>query len=277
VSKHVPACPPSKRGQELPTHQNKLRNPHETVDTLFQGKLRLYQSRTGYRFSVDAVLLAHFTTLRRGDSVADLGAGNGVIALMLAYLDPSLKITGIEIQPRLANYARRNVRLNNLQGSVNIIEGDVRIIEAMAQPASYSVVVCNPPYRKPNSGRVSPDEEKKIARHETEGTLHDFLRAGAYLLPTKGRMAAVYVASGLAELLDAMRRVGIEPKRLRLAHSHADSEASLVLVEGIKGGRSGMKVLPSLVIYERGKQYTAELTAILSGRFRNVSPTTPSK
>jgi tRNA1Val (adenine37-N6)-methyltransferase len=249
--------------------QNYLSNPHETMDTLFQGKIQLYQSRTGYRFSLDSVLLAHFTTPRRGTAVADLGAGNGVIALMLAYLDPSLRVTGIEIQPTLANRACRNVRLNNLASRVKIIVGDVRHIEAIAEPGSYPVVVCNPPYRKRNSGRVSPDEEKKIARHESRGTLHDFLRAGAYLLPIKGRMAVVYLASGLAELLYEMRRVGIEPKRLRTAHSYANSEASLVLVEGLKGARSGIKILPPLVVYDQEKKYTMDVARMLAGEFRN--------
>ena len=254
------------------TDDRDLRNPHETVDALFDGKLRLYQSRRGYRFSLDAVLLAYFATPRRGDNIADLGTGNGVIALMLAYLDPSLKITGIEIQTGMADCACRNVRLNSLDERVKIIEGDVRMIEAIAEPESHHVVVCNPPYRKPNSGRVSPDEEKKIARHETKGTLHDFLRAGAYLLPPKGRVAVVYVAAGLAELLQGIRRVGVEPKRLRMVHSYADSEASLVLVEGVKGGRTGIKILPPLAVYEQGKKYTAEVVGMLAGKLARGLP-----
>jgi tRNA1Val (adenine37-N6)-methyltransferase len=243
--------------------------PDETVDTLFDGKLRFYQSRTGYRFSLDAVLLAYFARPRRGAAVADLGSGNGVIALMLAYLHPSLDITGIEIQSGLADRAARNVRLNRLE-RVKIIPGDVRAIETLAEPASYAVVVCNPPYRKPGSGRVSPDEERKIARHETKGNLADFLRAGAYLLPAKGRIALVYLAAGLAELLLGMRHVAIEPKRLRMIHSYAGMEASLVLVEGVKGGRGGLKVLPPLVVYAQGKKYTAEVAAMLAGK-----PATP--
>src|SRR5947199_7913351 len=167
------------------------RNRHETVDALFQGKLRLYQSRRGYRFSLDAVLLAYFATPRRGDNIADLGTGNGVIALMLAYLDPSLKITGIEIQTGMADCACRNVRLNSLDERVKIIEGDVRMIEAIAEPESHHVVVCNPPYRKPNSGRVSPDEEKKIARHDTKGTLQEFLLCGEDDLAINGHIAVL--------------------------------------------------------------------------------------
>src|SRR5438094_9140677 len=190
-----------KRRRGSVTDDRDPRNPHETVDALVDGEVRLCQSRRGYRLWLDAVLLAYFETPRCGDNIADLGTGNGVIALMLAYLDPSLKITGIEIQTGMADCARRNVRLNSLDERVKIIEGDVRMIEAIAEPESHHVVVCNQPYRKPNSGRVSPDEEKKVARHETKETVHDLLRAGAYLLPPKRRVAVVHVAAGLAKLL----------------------------------------------------------------------------
>src|SRR5437667_12074514 len=173
---------------------------------------------------------------------------------MLAYLDPSWKISGTEIQTGMADRACRNMRRHSLDERVKIIEGDVRMIEAFAEPESHHVVVCNPPYRKRNSGRVSPDEEKKIARHETKGTLHDFLRAGAYLLPPKGRVAVVYVAAGLAELLQGIRRVGVEPKRLRMVHSEADSEPSRVCGDGVNGGKTGIKILPPLAVYERGKK-----------------------
>jgi tRNA1Val (adenine37-N6)-methyltransferase len=243
-----------------------LANRRETEDSIFRGELKVYQRRTGHRFSLDAVLLATFVTPRCRDIVADLGTGNGVIALMLAYLYPSLAVTGLEVQPEMVDRAARNVRLNRLNGRVRIIEGDVRAIERFAKPASYDLVVCNPPYRKASSGRTSPDEEKKIARHEIKGALGEFLRAGAYLLPGKGRLAVIYLAGGLADLLQALRDVGIEPKRLRMVHSYADSEASLVLAEGVKGGKSEIKVLPPLVVYERDKEYSAEVAAILAGK-----------
>jgi tRNA1Val (adenine37-N6)-methyltransferase len=240
------------------------RNLRETVDTLFEGRLELYQSRTGYRFSLDAVLLAYFANPRRGDTVVDLGAGNGVIALILAYLHPSLKITAIELQTSLLEYACRNVRLNRRDRRVKIISGDVRAIEGIVKAASYDMVVCNPPFRKPSSGRVSPDEERKIARHEICGTLDDFLRAGRYLLPAKGRMALIYPAVRSVDLLESMRQAEIEPKRLRMVHSYADTEASLVLVQGVKGGRSGIQIMAPLAVYEKAKRYSAEVGRMLA-------------
>src|ERR1043166_7434125 len=182
----------------------------ETLDTLFDGKLKFVQARDGYRFSVDAVLLAHFITPRARAKIVDLGSGNGVVPLILAFLHPSIAITGIEFQSSMATRARRNTELNELTHRIEILQGDVRMIKNIAAPESFDVVVCNPPYRRPTSGRISPNSEKRIARHECEGELRDFINAGVYLLPVKGKMAVIYSAGRAVELLHLMSRTGIE-------------------------------------------------------------------
>jgi tRNA1Val (adenine37-N6)-methyltransferase len=157
------------------------------------------------------------------------------------------------------------VRLNGLEERVKIISGDVRSRQWAPKPGSFDVAVCNPPYRKPSSGRVSFSEEKRIARHELNGDLAAFLRAGAFFLRDRGRMALVYLAGRSTDLIVAMRQAGIEPKRLRMVHSFPEAEASLILLEGVKGGRTGLAVLPPLVIYRRGKDYTDEVAAMIQG------------
>lgn len=237
----------------------------ETLDTLFGGKLEIFQSRGGYRFSLDALLLAGFVTVKRGERVVDLGTGNGVVALVLALRHPSITVTGLENQPVMAQRARKNVRQNRLGNRIAIVAGDVRAIEACREAASCDVVVSNPPYRKRTGGRISPNREKQIARHEITAHLDDFVRAAAYLLRAKGRLALVYSAERAVELLAAMRAMKLEPKRLRMVHAFAGAEATLALVEGVKGGRSGVKVLPPLIIYRKGKEYSDELAAIIAG------------
>ena len=243
-----------------------LKREDETLDSLFEGKLKLFQSRRGYRFSLDALLLAQFMIRRRGEKIADLGTGNGVIALILAFLDSSLRITGVESQPGMVDRARRNVRLNELQQRVTIKEADVGRINKAFRPESFAAVVCNPPYRRMTSGRISTTAERKIARHEITAGLADFLHAGAYLLPIKGRMAVIYPASRMVDVLTSMRDANLEPKRLRMIHSFADANASLVLVESVKGGSCGMSVLSPLIVYQEEKQYSAEVEAMLSGK-----------
>ena len=243
----------------------------ETFDALFNGQIALYQSRAGYRFSLDALLLAHFVTIKQREKIVDLGTGNAVVALVLAYLHPSVTMTGVELQAKMAERARRNVELNRMQKRIQILSGDVRAGKHVAAAMSFDVAVCNPPYRRPISGRLSRNNEKRIARHETQGDLGDFLGAGAILLRVKGRMAVVYPAVRSVDLLAAMRHARIEPKRLRMVHSFADGEASLVLVEGVKGGRSGVEVLAPLTIYRQGKEYTNEVAAMIAGTKKSVS------
>jgi len=239
----------------------------ESVDVLFDGALKIIQSRSGYRFSLDALLLARFATIKPRDRVIDLGTGNGVIALILARRHPEVEITGVELQNALAERAARNVALNQLDGRVSLGRGDVRAARSIAAPEHFDAVVCNPPYRRRASGRISPVEEKKIACHEIHGELGDFINAGFFLLRTKGRMAVVYWAERAVDLLASLRQAGLEPKRLRMVHSFAQDEASLVLVEAVKGGRSGVEILPPLIVYRAAQEYSEEVTAMLAGKF----------
>lgn len=240
-----------------------VKNFDETVDTLLQGQLKFYQSRRGYRFSLDAILLAHFATVGANERVADLGTGNGVIPLLLAQRVSSLSLLGVELQEDLAERAQRNVVINNADERIRIVRGDIRAIAQIAAAASFDAVICNPPYRKSGSGRMNPSAEKKIARHEIMGTLKDFLKAGVYLLRHRGQMSLVYPAVRSVDLLDAMRSADLEPKRLRIVHSQRDAEASLILAEGVKGGRGGLQIMAPLFIYERDKSYTAEVARML--------------
>jgi len=243
----------------------------ETLDTLFGGRIALYQSRAGYRFSLDALLLAYFVGIKPKDRIIDLGTGSGVIPLVLSELHPDATVTAVEIQPAMVERARRNVKLNGRDPQICIVAGDVRVPRRLGAVQSFDVAVCNPPYRKPASGRLSAGDEKRIARHEVQGELFDFLHAGVVLLKAKGRLAMVYPAVRCIDLLAAMRRAGIEPKRLRLVHSFFGAEASLILAEGVKGGRRGAQVLPPLVIYRRSNEYTDEVAAMIAGSQRSAS------
>ncbi len=157
----------------------------ETVDTLFQGRLAIIQKRRGYRFSLDAVLLADFAKIRGKESVMDLGSGNGIVSLILAFLYPAADISSLEIQQEMVERARRSVKLNRLETKVKIIQGNICSIQRLFSPQIFDVVVCNPPYRRLATGRINPDPERRLARHEIMGSLTDFLRAGSYVLRRK--------------------------------------------------------------------------------------------
>ncbi len=223
----------------------------ETLDSLFGGRLSLLQPRRGYRFSIDAPILAHFAAPGLREPVVDLGAGSGVISLILAFKFGLGRITAIELQPRLAGLARRNVAANGLEERIRVVEAD--LTELASLPAgSAASVVCNPPYRRLGSGRVNPAAEAAVARHEVRASLPQVAAAAAHLLAAKGRLYVIYPAGRLAALLTALRERELEPKRLRFVHSRQGEGAVLVLVEALKGGGEGLKVEAPLIVYRDG-------------------------
>lgn len=240
----------------------------ETLDRLMPGNLQLIQAKKGHRYSLDAVLLAHFARVKKGKTVVDLGTGVGVVPLLLGRLSDAEKLYGIERQKTLADRARRNVELNAMSDRIEIVEGDIRSIRELLPQRVAGLVVSNPPYRNPGSGRIAPDDERAAARHELAGGLDAFVTAAVWLLESGGRLAMIYLAERLTLLLSTMSQGGIEPKRLRMIHSYADETARMVLVEGARGARSGLIVEPPLVVYrERGAQrlYSQEVEWMYRG------------
>jgi tRNA1Val (adenine37-N6)-methyltransferase len=237
----------------------------ETIDTLYNESLQLIQARNGYRFSLDPVLLADFATLCGEERALDLGTGCGVLPLLLARRSVALQIVGWERQPQMVDRARRSVALSQMAGRISIVEADLRQHRDLAPVGSFSLVVSNPPYRTVDSGHIAPDDERAAARHELAGGLDDFLAAAGWCLKNGGRFAIVYLAERLSGLLVGMSAVGIEPKRMRMVHPRQGEPAKMVLVEGRKGGRSGLDVEPPLYIYRMGgesRDYTDEVLRI---------------
>ena len=217
---------------------------NETIDSFLDGKLQIIQSRQGYRFSVDALLLAEFVSVRSDDVVVDLGTGCGIISLVLAVKSKVGCIVGIELQEELASQAHRNAVLNKLEKKITIIRGDLRHLPM--GPAFAHIVVCNPPYRRKKSGRINPDSSKAIARHELSTKVNDILFAGKTLLKEGGKLALIYPANRLAEIFAKMRIQDIEPKRLQIVFPNSHSHAKLAMIEGRLHGKSGVKILPPL-------------------------------
>jgi tRNA1Val (adenine37-N6)-methyltransferase len=228
--------------------------------------IRLYQPRKGYRFSVDSLLLYDFVKLKNVRRIGDLGAGAGIVGILLAKRYPHAEITLFEIQDSLAALAEKNSALNCLEDRVKIIHTDIREIKllhsSLVTPHSFDLLVSNPPFRRLKSGLISEDEEKAIARHEIKLKLYELIDAASYLIKEKGRFCMVYHPSRLLELMDILKKRDLELKRLRLVHSHISSEAKMVLLEATKGGKSGVKVDKPLFIYNEDGSYTDEVMEI---------------
>lgn len=223
-----------------------------STDTFLNGRLRVAQSRLGYRFSIDSVLLAHFVRVRGAERVLDLGTGCGIIPLILAFRHPRLRVWGVELQPDLAALAAANVRANDMQEQVTILQDDMRRLTPSMTGGVMDVIVCNPPFRRAGTGRLNPSTQRASARHEIDIGLPEILNVARRMLKTRGRLVVIQAAERLGELIAQLHACGIEPKRLRTVHADAGCKSKMVLVEALLGGGAGMKILPPLCLREGG-------------------------
>jgi tRNA1Val (adenine37-N6)-methyltransferase len=225
--------------------------------------LVLTQPERGYRYSLDPFLLAAFCRPRARERILDLGAGVGVIGLLLASNHPTVRVIGIELDPDLARHAADNARANRLDARCRIIRGDLREAPRYLPPEHFHRVVANPPFRAPGTGPSSPDHGRAGARHEISFTLVDLAGAASALLRYGGSLQVVHLAERLPELFGALRTSGLEPKRLRLVAPFPGSAPRLCLVSASKGGRPGLRILPELIVHEHPGRYTAEVGGML--------------
>ena len=237
----------------------------EVLDDLQNG-YKILQAKDGFRFGADAVLLADYAVVRPSDRVLDLGCGNGILPILLAARSGSRAITGLEIQKESADLARRSVAYNGLEDRIDIVEGDIREAVSCFGPASFDVIVSNPPYMTAGHGKLNPDPQTAIARHEICCTLEDLTKAAAALLRVGGRLYLVHRPFRLAEILDVLREHRLEPKRMRLVYPFLHSGANLVLIEAVRGGKARLTVEPPLIMYESPGTYTPEVLAIYGMR-----------
>jgi tRNA1(Val) A37 N6-methylase TrmN6 len=234
--------------------------PEETVDDLIVQGMRIIQKKDGFRFTLDAVLLAGFVTVKARDRIADLGTGTGVIPLLLSGRDPSLTVCGMEIQEAFVEMAGRSVALNGLEDRVQLVCADLRDRKGLKTYGCFQVVTANPPYGIPGKGRISPNPSKSVARHQLTASIAEFIEAAGALLAYKGRFAMVYRSQALAEVLELLKAHGFQARRMRLVHAFIHRPAHLALLEAHKGVRPGaLAVEPPLVVYEDRDVYSREL------------------
>ena len=238
----------------------------ERLDYLLAEDLRIIQSPTVFSFSLDAVLLAKFAymPIQKGN-IIDLCTGNGIIPLLLSTRTKG-KIIGVEIQKRLYDMAVRSIAYNNLENQIEMIHGDLKDSTKVLGHGKYDVVTCNPPYFLTSERNMQNlNEHLAIARHEILCTLEDVIRVSSQLLKQGGKVALVHRPGRLVDIVELMRKYGVEPKRIQFVYPKQGKEANTLLVEGIKGGRSDLKMLPPLVVYNEENEYSKEIKTILYG------------
>lgn len=239
----------------------------ETLDTFYHGRILVLQKSRGYRFAVDAPLLADFIQTDENEELLELGTGNGIISLLLC-VKPFRRITAVEIQPSLSDLARRNIRLNHMEERIDVVEKDLRDY----RPGKFfDVIFSNPPYHRRHEGHVSLCEEKSIAKHELKCTIFDIMQKTSELLKSKGRAYFVFPEKRRVDLLKAAEENNLRMKQVRFICPRSGQKPSLFLAECDFRSEKVTR-LPDLVLYDERGKYSSEVREIFAGRF-HVSTT----
>lgn len=235
-----------------------------TRDSLFNGRLICYQQKSGYRFAVDSVLVAHFLQVGKGQRVLDLGTGSGVISLIAAYRFRDISIIGLEKQAELFQLALKNSTENNMDDRFSVLRGDLCAINTCVDAESFDCVISNPPYTKPGTGRVNNQSQSARARHEIDCTLADVVKAAFFAVKNRGSAVFVYPARRAAVLVAELVRQNLMPKRIQPVYSYPeDNQARLVLVEAVKNGGEELHLMPPFFIYTaKDGPYTSAMQAL---------------
>lgn len=233
--------------------------PGERIDELQRNGYRIIQNPERFCFGMDAVLLSGFARAKKQERCLDLGCGNGIIPILMEAKTEGKHFTGLEIQLESADMAKRSVALNGLQDRIDIVEGDIKDASKIFGASSFHVVTTNPPYMTAQHGLTNLYEAKTIARHEVLCNLEDIIRESARLLMPGGRFYMVHRPFRLAEIISLMVQYRMEPKRMRLVYPYVDREPNMVLIEGLRGGKSRMTVEKPLIVYKEPGKYTDEI------------------
>lgn len=235
-------------------------------NSLFDGALRCDQHRQGYRFSIDAVLLAHYISVKKDDKILDIGTGSGIISLILFYRHRGLlsECSGVEIQEDLVHLSKNNMEINGFGHKNKVFHCDVKNIKEYCLAESYDTVVCNPPFYPQNTGRKNIIDEANIARHQRPEGLDDFLAGAAHVVKNRGSVYFIYPAELLVEFINTASLHNLEGKNLRFIYNYPNGTkgAKLALIKTTKNGGKGLAVAEPLYIYARKNgPYTPEVEA----------------
>ena len=222
--------------------------------------LKIVQDNEMFNFSLDSVLLPNFVTLNKKiDRILDIGCGNAPIPLILS-TKTSASITGVEIQKEVYDLALESVKINKKDNQINIINKDINDYYKEIETDSFDVITCNPPFFKYiETSNINKNDYKTIARHEVKLNLNQLFSIAKKLLKNNGVIAIVHRPERFVEVVEEMKKNNIEPKRVQFIYPKKNMEANIMLIEGSKNGKPGLKILPPIYSHQDNGEYTEEV------------------
>lgn len=232
----------------------------EINDLVYYNDLKIVQNKDYFNFSLDSVLLPNFVLLTsKTKKILDMCTGNAPIPLILS-TKTNAKIYGVEIQKEVYDLACETIKINNLDNQIQIINDNIKNLKNRFKTETFDIITCNPPYfKKKEDSIINENKIKSIARHEIEMQLEDVMIVSKALLKNEGSLVLVHRTERLIEIIELMKRHNIEPKRIRLIYPKLNNESNLVLIDGRKNGKEGLKILPPLYIHNEDNSYTDEV------------------
>ena len=240
--------------------ENNLLKEYEQIEDLQLDGLKIIQSSKGYKFSTDSVLLANFGKAKSSDKYLDMCSGSGVVAILFSWKNKIKSSSIVEIQPRLADMARRSIEENKL--NIKVFNDDLKNCLNYFQAESLDVITVNPPYNIITSDIA--ETEFSIATHEIKVSLEDIINNASKLLKFGGKFFMVHRADRLSDIIFELKKCKLEPKRLQIVYPKAQKEPNLILIEAKKGAKSGLKILAPLILMNEDGTETAELKKIFN-------------
>lgn len=234
----------------------------EQLDELQLCGLRILQKKQGFRYGMDAVLLSDFLHVPAQGHVVDFGTGTGILPLLLHGRGKGAVFDAFEVQAEMAEMAQRTMALNGLAERIHVHHLPVEQAEQAVPRGTVDAVICNPPYGAPGATLKNPSDALRLARHQGEEGLAAWFRVAYRLLKGKGRMALVYPAPRMLEVMDALQAAHLAPKRFRLVYPRMDKAANLVLIEAVKDAKPMLHPQPPLIVYQMDGSETPELRRI---------------
>ncbi len=222
--------------------------------------LKIYQNTDMFNFSLDSVLLPNFVTInKKTKRILDIGSGNAVIPIILS-TKTTASIDAVEIQKEVYELGVKSIKLNKLENQINIYNEDIKDFYKNSETDVYDTITCNPPFfKKIETSNLNDSEYKTIARHEVKLNLDDIMKIAKKLLKNNGNIAIVHRTDRLIDIIETMRKYNIEPKKIRFIYPKINTESNIVLVEGTKNGKPGLKILNPLISHNENDEYTDEL------------------
>ncbi len=242
---------------------NILLKENERIDDLEYKNLKIIQNKKGFCFGIDSVLLSDFAKeIKKDSKVLDLGTGTGIISILLCGKTNLKEIIGVEIQKDVYEMAQRSAKLNQLENKFKLLNEDIKNLSKIFPTNSFDAIVTNPPYKKENTGLKNENKSLEISRHEVMCSINDIAIISSKLLNNNCSLYMVHRPDRLIDIIEALRKNNLEPKKIRFVYPKINKAPNLVLIKATKGGKPFLKIENPLIVYKEDGTYTNEILEI---------------